>query len=127
VGGMFDTPGPPKTVTTPAGPARPDAFPGPYITRLNPADEQNFQNWVTQNHVLFDPSDKADYDMRAFWKAKQSGDPNARQAANLHFPDTFKTPYHQTFSNESKYATEAAPHWRGKQLIDRTGKIVTQE
>ncbi len=42
----------------------------------------------------------------------------------MHFPDTYKTPYHKTFSNESIYALPTAPHWEGDQLVDQNGNIV---
>lgn len=56
--------------------------------------------------------------MRGYWKAQQSGDPNAvRNSKNLHFPDTWKTPYDATFSNQSQYAQPSAPHWEGDVLV----------
>ena len=103
------------------------AKPGPYVTKLAPQEEQQFQSWVKQNNVPWQDSPTADYDMRGFWKAAQAGDPNAQQAANSHFPDTYKTPYHKTFSNESKYATSSAPHWDGDRLIDSSGKVIADE
>ena len=56
--------------------------------------------------------------MRGFWKAMQAGDPRAVQAQQteavgqgLHFPDAWKTPYHESFSAQSVYATPDAPQW----------------
>lgn len=102
---------------------------GPYTTRLPPKDEQAFQAWVKQHNVPFDPQDPAsDYDMRGFWRGLQTGDPIATTAIDpndqrLHYPDKWKTPYHETFSRESQYAEPDAPYWRGDALIDpRTGK-----
>ena len=89
------------------------AKPGPYVTQLDPQDETRFQSWVKQNQIPWQDSPTSDYDMRGFWKAQQSGDPNAKRGANLHFPDTWKTPYHETFSNESKYALPTAGRWAG--------------
>lgn len=105
----------------------PYAKPGPYVTQLSPSDETQFQSWVKNNNIPWQDSPTSDYDMRGFWKAQQSGDLTAKRAANLHFPDTYKTPYHATFSNESKYATSQAPHWEGDQLIDNRGKVVADE
>src|SRR5580693_891418 len=68
------------------------AKPGPYTTRLDPDSEKQFQQWVKQNKIPWRDEPNSDYDMRGFWKAQQAGDPNAKRAANLHFPDTFKTP-----------------------------------
>jgi hypothetical protein len=103
-----------------------------YKTPLSPAEEKQFQAWVRTNKVPFDDSATSDYDMRGFWKAAQEGDPNASTAVSkfdnrIHFPDTYKTPYHRTFSNESQYATSDAPHWVGDRLIDKNGNVVADE
>ncbi len=43
----------------------------------------------------------------------------------MHFTDYWKTPMHETFSNESKFATPDAPKWNNKdQLIDKSGKVI---
>jgi|SRR5580765_1132900 len=102
-------------------------------TQLNPQEEQAFQTWVTQNKVPWQDSPTADYDMRGFYKALQSGDPEAKQSLSgydgtMHFPDTYKTKYHPTFSDESKYATRPnAPHWANDRLIDERGNILADE
>lgn len=101
--------------------------PYPYQTVLEPSQEANFQSWVKQNKVPWQDTPTADYDMRGYYKAMQSGDPLARQASNMHYPDTYKTPYHKTFSNESKYATQDAPSWQGNRLVDNRGNIVADE
>jgi hypothetical protein len=107
---------------------QPIAKPGPYITQLPPQQENAFQAWVKNNNIPFDPSATPDYDMRGFYRAMQAGDPNAlRSAANQHFPDTWKTPYHQTFSNQSIYATPDAPHWVGNRLFDVSGRLLVDE
>lgn len=107
---------------------RPDAKPGSYTTKLEPKDEQKFQQWVKENKIPWRDEAKADYDMRGFWKAQQTGDPNAKRSTkNMHFPDTYKTPYHKSFSNESKYATKDAPHWVGDKLVDKNGKVIVDE
>jgi hypothetical protein len=103
-----------------------------YQTALTPQQEAQFQNWVKQNNVPFDPGPYADYDMRGFWKGMTTGDPRARTGISpydkqLHFTDTWKTPYHRTFSNESIYAPKDAPHWEGDRLIDKDGKVVADE
>jgi hypothetical protein len=66
-----------------------------------------------------------DYDMRGFWKAT-----GGRWAGGgAHFPDTWKTPYDTSFSNQSKYAKRGTPFaWMGEKLVDkRTGQIVFEE
>lgn len=117
----------PPALQPPAAPIRPDALPGPYVTQLQPQQEQQFQQWVAQNKIPWQDGPKSDYDMRGFYQAQQQGDPNAKRATNLHFPDTYKTPYHKSFSNESKYALPDAPKWVGNQLVDPGGKVVFDE
>ena len=103
-----------------------------FKTPLSPQDELAFQAWVKKNKVPFDDSAQSDYDMRGFWKAAQEGDPDASTAVSkfdgrIHFNDKFKTPFHKTFSNESQYATNDAPHWDGDRLIDKDGNVVADE
>jgi hypothetical protein len=104
-----------------------------YNTQLAPQDEAQFQQWVRQNNVPFDPSTTADYDMRGFWKAQQAGNPNARTGVNandglMHFGDYFKTPYHQSFSSESQWALPNAPSWNSlDQLVTPGGQVVFDE
>lgn len=113
-------PGPPQQ---PASLSKPNL----YNTQLNPVEELQFQQWIKANKIPWIDSPDSDYDMRGFWKAMQSGDPNARRAANLHFPDTFKTPWHHSISNESIYASPDAPSWKGSQLVDKNGNVVWDE
>lgn len=101
----------------------PYATPGPYVTKLNPAEDGAFNKWVKTNRIAWQDAPNADYDMRGFWKAMISGNPNAREAWNAeskswHFPDTWKTPYDATFSRESMYAKPSAPYWEGNNLIE---------
>lgn len=112
------------------------AKPGPYITKLDEQQEAQFMTWAKKNKVRFDPSEQADYDMRGYWKdivARGKSGPFAGTSdEQRHFSDTYKTPYHKTFSRESKYATEQAPQWvggeiSGRQLVDANGKIIQSE
>lgn len=100
-------------------------------TPLNFLDELNFRHWVQRNNVPFDPNDPhSDYDMRGFWQAQQKGDPQAQRDTfgNMHFPDTWKTPYHETFSNQSMYANpKLAGHWIGNKFYDATGNLIKDE
>lgn len=101
-----------------------------FSTILSPQDEARFRNWVQGNHIPFDPAERRpDYDMRGWWQANQHGDPRASSAVDpndgrLHYSDVWKTPYHQTFSNESQWATPDAPHWRGDQLVTEDGAVI---
>ncbi len=103
----------------------------PSGTVLNLADEIKFRNWIAQHGVKDLDNPLSHYDYRGYWQAQQGGDPNAQQAANQHYPDTYKLPGHPTFSNESQYAQPDAPHWEGDdqsgyRLVGKNG-IVAQE
>jgi hypothetical protein len=102
-----------------------------YNTPLQPADETAFRNWTQQNKVLFNPdAGVTDYDMRGYWQGLQTGDPRARSGVDpddqrLHYPDVWKTPYHQTFSRESQWATPQAPQWTPQRtLVDQFGNTL---
>lgn len=99
-----------------------------YQTQLSPDEEKAFQGWAKKNRAPITD----DYDMRGFWKGLQSGDERATTAVSksdgqLHFPDTWKTPAHATFSNESIYAKGGEPHWVGDVLVAQDGTIVADE
>lgn len=105
-----------------------------YQTTLPPKDETTFRAWVSKGRIPFDPDDPmSDYDMRAYWQALQRGaaagtgiNPND---GKLHYPDTYKTPYHHSFSAESRYAAPNAPVWiNDHQLADpKTGEVIFDE
>lgn len=92
-------------------------------TALDPGQEEFFRQWVAQNKVPFDPDQTApsDYDMRGFYQGLQQGNPKAQSALDpndgaMHYPDYWKNPSHETFSNESRLAPAGAPQWQGDQL-----------
>lgn len=102
-----------------------------YNTQLKPAEERQFSQWAYVNGVPFDfNAPVTDYDMRGFYRALQAGDPRATSAVDpndgkMHYPDYWKTPYHQTFSNESQWATKDAPRWtEDDKLVDAQGNVV---
>lgn len=102
-----------------------------YNTQLSPQEETQFRQWLEANKVPFDPNALvSDYDMRGFWKALQANDPKAKSAIDpndkqLHYPDYWKTPYHQTFSSESQWAGKSAPKWNAQdQLIAPDGSVL---
>lgn len=113
--------------------APPSVMTQSYLTPLDPLREAAFQSWVGRNNVPFDPSLTADYDMRGFWRALQQRDPLAVQSLNandgeMHFPDYWKTPYHESFSNESQFALPGAPRWNNlDQLVSPRGAVVFDE
>jgi N12 class adenine-specific DNA methylase len=102
-----------------------------YRTDLSPAEEAQFKAWVKANNVPNDDRPQSDYDMRGFWKALQAKDPKATSAVDpndkrMHYPDYWKTPYHETFSAESQWADpKKAPKWNDKdQLVGQDGKVL---
>jgi hypothetical protein len=112
--------------------ALPQAKPGPYLTQLAPLDEMRFRQWIQQKQVPWQDSPTSDYDMRGYYQALQKGDARAVETQSafdgkMHFPDTWKTPNHKTFSNESMYALPTAPTWRGDRLVNAMGGIVADE
>lgn len=98
----------------------PYAKPGPYQTKLSPSEEVSYQKWAKEKGMV---ADEAGYDMRGFWKSGGQSGYNATAGA-MHQPDTFKTPYSESFSNESKYALPNAPHWEGQYLVDEKGNKI---
>jgi hypothetical protein len=116
--------------------ARQEALPAPYAsyqTSLPALQEMAFKQWAHRNNVPFDPSPQADYDMRGFWRALMNKDPRATSGMNpndnaMHYPDYWKTPYHESFSNESKWNTTGEPGWNDQdQLVNRSGQVVFDE
>jgi hypothetical protein len=108
--------------------------PPSYNTQLSPLHEMAFRQWLQSNKVPFDVAAPAtDYDIRGFWQAMQQGNPMARSAVNpndqqMHYPDFWKTPLHQSFSNESQWAGLGAPRWiNDSQLASPSGRIVFDE
>lgn len=112
---------------------QPYTAPGWQMTTLPPDQEAQFRQWLSANQVPFNPNDQvADYDMRGYWRdiAASGGtqtqvNPNDHQ---LHFPDTYKTPYHRSFSAESRNAAPGAPNWiNDHQLALPSGKVIFDE
>ncbi|WP_439392544.1 hypothetical protein ACRQ5Q_24275 [Bradyrhizobium sp. PMVTL-01] len=103
-----------------------------FNTTLDPGTEQFFRQWVAKNNVPFSPDATApqDYDMRGFYQALMQQNPKAQSAVDpndgrLHFPDFWKTPVHETFSNESQWAPGNAPAWTADdKLVAPSGRVV---
>jgi hypothetical protein len=105
-----------------------------FNTQLPFLEEMAFRNWVNTSGVPFDVNAAAsDYDMRGFYRALQQQNPRAVAAVNqndgrVHYPDYWKTPRHQTFSGESKWAAPMAPAWNAQdQLVAPSGRILFDE
>ncbi len=110
----------------------------PFISgyaQLNPLEELAFRQWVAQNNVPFNPdANGSDYDMRGYWRGLQQGNPQAVPTQvnpndnRQHFTDYYKTPLHQSFSNESQFAGPNAPQWiNDSQLAAPNGQVVFDE
>jgi soluble lytic murein transglycosylase len=72
-----------------------------FNTQLSSSDETKFDSWaaaLSKKEGRDVTKDMYDYDLKGAWKQ------GADQAANGHFPDTFKKPNHPTFSDQSKYS-----------------------
>jgi hypothetical protein len=105
-----------------------------YDTKLPQMDEFQFRQWLADKNVPFNAdAGGQDYDMRGYWQGLMQQNPHATSGMNandgrLHFSDYWKTPYHQSFSNESKYAAPNAPQWvNDSQLAAPNGRIVFDE
>lgn len=82
-----------------------------YNTKLAPDQEAKFAAWAK---ALGEQGSSYDYDLRGAYSA------GAGQAANGHFPDTFKKPNHPTFSDQSKYHTEQTQGGKWEQQPDKS-------
>lgn len=106
-----------------------------FQTHLGPALRSEFVKWQQQNHIPYDPSPTADYDMTGFFQDSVMGVNGADTSVNpydrqIHFSDRRKTPYHHSFSNESIWANPAtAPQWiNDYQLAEpNSGRVVYDE
>jgi hypothetical protein len=97
---------------------------GPYRTVLPIVEEFAFLDWARKNRV---PPDDPTYDTRGFWK-NEIVTGRRSQFAGAHGPDTYKTPAHESFSNESIYATPNAPSWGADgTLRDKLGNVVFRD
>lgn len=85
---------------------------GKYVTLLPAKDEDAFQEWFQRyaiSHQL-DPNPDARehyYDYRGYWNANRANPDFEVTISSNHFPDTWKTPGHPTFSVDSIYAKDA--------------------
>lgn len=94
-----------------------------YDTQLDPSQEKSYRTWMNRightkaaGYRIDDNFSGQDYDYRGFF---QKNGPVAI-GQGQHFPDEFKKPAHETFSNESRYATgedaAKAGSWDGERF-----------
>lgn len=95
-------------------------------TQLSPAQEKDYRAWLSRIGMtrakgfrLDSNFTGEDYDLRGFFKKYGPADVNV--AGGQHFTDEFKLPNHESFSNQSIYATGPAAalagHWDGETYI----------
>jgi hypothetical protein len=73
-----------------------------YQTPLNPISQMIYDEWVKQQSAVSGRDlslDTQDYDLPGFWQSEGWYAP----MGNAHGPDTYKKPWHPTFSEESQY------------------------
>jgi len=117
-------------------------LPSPYGTPLNIKERLAYDLWKVKNQVQDDPRGfNNSYDMEGFFKDMVLNNPNkddsgitTLMADGIHYPDKYKTPFHPTTSNESKYKMPSMnrnwlPNGDGTySLTDLdTGKIIRDE
>lgn len=110
---------------------------------LTAPERQNYLMWLLRNGVQETP----DYNMAQFYRSSEiGGDPRLSSGVNpndqqVHFPDAYKLPNHETFSTDSNYYNAKTmpntPTWQGGALPDGrneswtltrpNGQIVAQE
>jgi hypothetical protein len=118
-------------------PAQPPFLaPQGFDTKLDPLQEMQFRNWVQQNNVAFDLNahGPTDYDMRGYYQGLQNGNPMARPSVidpndnRPHFPDYYKAPTHERFSNESQWAGPGAPQWVSDTMLAApSGRVIAND
>lgn len=86
-----------------------------YNTPSSAENQQRFKNWtdLATKTMGVDTSDLYDYDMQGYWL---NGGSAQTLKPGMHFPDTYKKPSHETFSNQSIYHGTPSPYggtWQG--------------
>ncbi len=105
-----------------------------YRTQLTPSEEVEYQRYAKLNKAWRTNYPDSDYDERGQWKAmKQGVDPGGNWTSSpllqlsgdgtMHGSDVWKTPFHNTLSNESKYAPPGAPAWNDKSQLQTQGSL----
>ena len=110
-----------NALSSPAGAAE-------FDTKLNPTDEAKYQTWNKdmKSKGYIHPQDQGqDYDLRGAFKAGINP-----SVPGAHWPDTYKKPNHETFSNESQYAkgeyAKYAGSWKGDKFTPPSERFKSQ-
>lgn len=103
--------------------------PEDYTTKLNDSEQAEFNKWANNMKAqgIINPNDNfQDYDMQGYWKNEVLNNTDlANGSAQNHFTDKYKMPNHETFSNESQYATGDNARYAGRWDGDRYIKPVS--
>lgn len=99
--------------------------PEDYRTQLTADEQKNFDVWAKdmKSKGFINANDNfQDYDMQGYWKNEVLNNTDlANGNAQNHFTDKYKMPNHETFSNESMYATgdnaKYAGHWENDKFV----------
>jgi hypothetical protein len=96
-----------------------DAMKSVQRAELTPAQEKDYRSWLDRIGMTREKGFRLDsnytgedYDLRGFFKKYGPADVNV--AGGQHFTDEFKLPNHETFSNQSIYATGSAAALAGR-------------
>ena len=118
----------------PTGPKTTPAVPYRGPTPLPPGLYPEFDAWMKSAPNQGDrtygmASSRPEYDWSGYFLAMRAGRPEAPPPDERgHTTDYFKTPYHPTFSQDSRYAGPNDPFWRGRELVDpRDGRVKFRE
>jgi hypothetical protein len=96
-------------------------------------------NAMLQPIAKWQDTPTSDYDLRGYWQdiASQQQQQQSTVTGELksdggHLTDTYKTPYHHSFSGESQYSASDGPAWQGSdaagwRLVDKYGNVVYDE
>lgn len=86
-------------------------------TDLSPLEEPRFRAWARQSNVTDVDAPDSYYDYRGLYK--ELGGKPVPISPDRHFPDTYKTHGHPTFSIESQYSTgpDDGGSWQGETYV----------
>lgn len=92
----------------------------PTIQDSNPPSFPTFDEWknAAESNLGLDIDNSNDYNYRSFYKNEPDTAWEIAEASpGIHFPDTYKTVFHPTFSNESVYSGKEHPFFNPLGLV----------
>lgn len=97
-----------------------------YFSKMEDVAKTNWKDWgySSEDEALIDQMNQNGYDYFNYFK----NDPEQNTDASKHWPDTYKTAYHPTFSDESMYSGVVDPNYNPEGRIggywDDNGEFV---